>query len=129
MNETLERRYRRLLRLYPKAFRQEREEEILTVLMADASEEQTRPSLGVTLNLFIHALGWRIRHTTIPHAWEYRHARVMVPVRIGSGIWLVCLTAILYGYSRAGWWTPLLVVAACAHFYIAYRLTHRPIPQ
>jgi hypothetical protein len=34
----LERRYRRLLALYPRAFRTEREEEMLAVLMAGAAE-------------------------------------------------------------------------------------------
>jgi hypothetical protein len=36
----LERRYRSLLALYPKAFRREHEQEILSVLMADAPEDQ-----------------------------------------------------------------------------------------
>ena len=59
-------------------------------------------------------------------AWEYRHPRVMVPVRVLSGIWLVALTAILYGYGVGGWWGLLLVPAAAAHFYVAYRnLRHR----
>jgi hypothetical protein len=129
MNETLERRYRRLLRLYPKTFRRGHEEEILAVLMAGATKAQTRPRLAETFNLLIHAFAWRIRHTTIPQVWEYRHARVMLPVRVVSGTWLLVLTAILYGYDRAGWWTPLLVPAAFGHFYVAYRLSHRPISQ
>lgn len=127
MNETLERRYRRLLRLYPKTFRREREEEILAVLMAGADAAQTRPHLAETFNLLIHAFAWRMRHTTIPQAWEYRQARVMLPVRVASGIWLLVLTAILYGYHRAGWWTPLLVPAGLGHLYAAYRLRRRPI--
>jgi hypothetical protein len=39
----LERRYRRMLAFYPKAFRQEREQEILSVLMSGAAEGQRRP--------------------------------------------------------------------------------------
>jgi hypothetical protein len=54
-------------------------------------------------------------------AWEYTHRRVMVPVRVVSGIWLVALTAILYGYGVGGWWGVLLVPAAAVHFYVAYR--------
>ncbi len=129
MNETLERRYRRLLRFYPKAFRREREEEILAVLMAGATESQTRPRLVETFNLLIHAFVWRARHTTIPSSWEYRHVRVILPLRVAIGIWLLVLTAILYGYDRAGWWTPLLALAALAHFYVAYRLSRRPISR
>jgi hypothetical protein len=48
----------------------------------------------------------------------------MFPVRVGSGIWLLVLTAILYGYGRGGWWAALLVPAATLHFYLAYRLRH-----
>jgi hypothetical protein len=42
----LERRYRALLALYPKAFRREHEQEILSVLMAAAPEGQKRPRMG-----------------------------------------------------------------------------------
>jgi hypothetical protein len=56
----------------------------------------------------------------------------MVPVRVLIGIWLVALTAIIYGYGYGygygvgGWWGLLLVPAAAAHFYVAYRnLRHR----
>ena len=44
-------------------------------------------------------IGTRVRTSC---AWEYRHRRFMVPVRIGIGIWLVVLTAILYGRGRGG---------------------------
>jgi predicted PurR-regulated permease PerM len=50
----------------------------------------------------------------------------MVPVRVLCGLWLVALTAILYGYGLGGWWGVLLVPAAALHFYVAYRsLRHR----
>jgi hypothetical protein len=42
----LERRYRRLLVCYPRAFRREHEQEILAVLMAGAGDGQQRPRLG-----------------------------------------------------------------------------------
>jgi hypothetical protein len=42
----LERRYRALLALYPKAFRREHEQEILSVLMAAAADGQKRPRLA-----------------------------------------------------------------------------------
>ena len=47
----LERRYRRLLACYPRAFRREHEQEILAVLMAGADEGQQRPRLGEAANL------------------------------------------------------------------------------
>jgi 4-hydroxybenzoate polyprenyltransferase len=56
-----------------------------------------------------------------PWAWDYRHPRVAIPVRIASGIWLVVLTVILYSHGIGGWWGLLLVPAAALHFYLAYR--------
>jgi hypothetical protein len=60
----------------------------------------------------------------IPSQWEYGHRRVMLPVRVGIGIWLLVITAILYGSGRGGWWGALLIPAAALHFYLAYRLRH-----
>jgi hypothetical protein len=45
-SKTLERRYRRLLAFYPRAFRREHEQEILSVLLAGAAEGQRRPRLA-----------------------------------------------------------------------------------
>jgi hypothetical protein len=122
----LERRYRRLLAFYPKAFRREHEEEILAVLMAAAAERQQRPRLAESADLLSNAISMRVRQTQVPVPWEYAHARLMLPVRIVTGLWLVFLTAVLYGYGRGGWWGALLVPAATLHFYIAYRLLHPP---
>jgi hypothetical protein len=41
-------------------------------------------------------------------------------VRIGVGVWLLALGAILCGYGY--WWGVLLVAPAALHFYLAYRL-------
>jgi hypothetical protein len=124
----LERRYRSLLALYPKAFRRDHEQEMLAVLMAAAREGQERPRLGESADLVRSAMFMRVRQTKVPTTWEYRHARLMVPVRIVTGLWLVFLTAVLYGYGRGGWWGALLIPAATLHFYIAYRLIHRARP-
>lgn len=122
----LERRYRSLLALYPKAFRRDHEEEILSVLMAAAAEGQRRPRLAESADLVRSAIFMRLRQATVPVSWEYRHASLMLPVRVVTGVWLVFLTAILYGYGSGGWWGALLVPAATLQFYIAYRLIHRP---
>ncbi len=58
---TLERGYRRLLACYPRAFRRENEEEILTVLMACAQDGQTRPSLEASADLIKGAVRMRLR--------------------------------------------------------------------
>jgi hypothetical protein len=123
----LERRYRRLLAGYPAAFRREYEQELLSVLMAGAQPGQRWPRLAEAADLLGSATLTRLRtRWRTSWAWEYRHRRVMVPVRVLSGIWLVVLTAILYGYGLGGWWGVLLVPAAALHFYVAYRnLRHR----
>ena len=98
----LERGYRRLLVLYPKAFRREHEQELLSVLMAGAAEGQRRPGVAESFDLVRHAIFMRLRHTRVPTSWEYRHARVMGPLRLGIGLWLLLLTGILYGVWARG---------------------------
>jgi hypothetical protein len=122
----LERRYRSLLELYPKAFRREHEQEILSVLMASASEGQERPRLAESADLVRSAILMRLRQTRVPTSREYRRARLMLPVRVVIGVWLVFLTAVLYGSGHGGWWGALLVPAATLHLYIAYRLIRPP---
>jgi hypothetical protein len=43
-------------------------------------------------------------------------------LRVGVGIWLLLLTAILYRAGVGGPWELLLVGAAALHFGLAYRL-------
>ena len=57
----LERRYRRLLAWYPRAFRRENEEEILAVLLACAQEGQRRPGLAASADLIKGAIRMRLR--------------------------------------------------------------------
>jgi hypothetical protein len=54
--------------------------------------------------------------------YGYKHPQLIARVRVGVGVWLLILTAILYGSGRGGAWGALLVPAAAAHFYLAYRL-------
>jgi hypothetical protein len=58
--------------------------------------------------------------------FEYRHPRVFAGVRMTAGVWLLILTAILYGYDRGGWWRALLIPAAAGHLYFAYLLYRLP---
>jgi hypothetical protein len=57
----LERGYRRLLAWYPRGFRRERADEMLTVLMAGARDGQRRPSAAETVNLIVNGLRLRLR--------------------------------------------------------------------
>jgi hypothetical protein len=60
MSATLERRYRWLLALFPRRYRQEYEEEVLTVLLAGAREGQRHPGARESLDLLLHALRTRL---------------------------------------------------------------------
>jgi hypothetical protein len=52
----------------------------------------------------------------------YKRPLLVARLRIGVGVWLLILTAILYGYGRGSWWGVLLVPAAALNFYLAYRV-------
>jgi hypothetical protein len=58
---SLERRYRRLLGFYPRDFRRENTEEILTVLLACAEDGQQRPGLAASADLIRGAVRMRLR--------------------------------------------------------------------
>jgi hypothetical protein len=69
----LERRYRRLLRVYPRWYRAEREDEILGVLMDRATPEQGRPTAWDTFDLVWAGLGRRLQvrpPTVAASAWS-----------------------------------------------------------
>lgn len=54
---------------------------------------------------------------------EHKHPRVVARIRIGVGVWLLVLAAILCGSGY--WWGVLLAAPAALHFYLAYRLLHK----
>jgi hypothetical protein len=54
-----------------------------------------------------------------PRTWSHRQ---IARLRVGVGIWLLLLTAILYRAGVGGPWELLLVGAAALHFGLAYRL-------
>ena len=116
----LERRYRRWLAFYPKSFRAEREEEMVSVLMQGADSDQTRPRAREAADLAMHGLRRRVRR--FPSDWERAHANVMFPVRIVIALWLCLLSAFLIVYHHGELWLLLLVPAILLHLYIAYRI-------
>jgi hypothetical protein len=59
---------------------------------------------------------------TLAAPYSYRHPRLIARVRVGVGVWLLILTAILCGPGNAGWWGLLLLPAAALHFYLAFRV-------
>jgi uncharacterized protein (DUF58 family) len=64
--------------------------------------------------------GDRLMKLVTPYG--YRHPLLVARVRIGVDVWLLILTAVLYGHGQGGWWGVLLVAAAALHFYLAYRV-------
>jgi hypothetical protein len=60
----LERRYRRLLACYPRAFRSEHEEEMLVVLLACARHGRQRPGVWDAANLLLNAMRMRLAPPT-----------------------------------------------------------------
>jgi hypothetical protein len=78
----LQRRYRRVLACYPKAFRRENGEEILAVLLATAHEGQQRPGLAESADLIRSALRMHLGLSRAPR-----------PVRAAAR--LMCLGAVL----------------------------------
>lgn len=77
----LERGYRRLVACYPKSFRRENGEEIISVLMATASQGQRRPSLTESADLLKGAFRMRMG---LSHA----------PMSVVRAVRLMCLGAI-----------------------------------
>jgi hypothetical protein len=128
MNDTdrLERRYRRLLSLYPRAFRRDHEQEMLGVLLDGAPDGASRPRLGEWLNLMRGALVMYVRHPSQPGRWERAHAQVMLPLRILLGLWLTFLTVVLLSLSSAPLWALLTGPFALLHFWFAYQLRRFP---
>jgi fatty acid desaturase len=53
-----------------------------------------------------------------------KHPRQVAWLRIAIGIWLLGLTAALYGSGHGGEWAWLLAVGTLVHFGYAYRLFH-----
>jgi len=78
----LERRYRRMLACYPRAFRRESEDEVLAVLMSTAHEGRRRPGVAESADLIRGALRM---HLSMP--------RPPRPVR--NAVRLMCLGAVL----------------------------------
>jgi hypothetical protein len=89
----LERRYRRLLAWYPRAFRREHEEEMLVVLMAGAGDGRRRPGLADSADLIRNAIWMRLR------PWAKRPAPTVVwAVRLmvlGAALELAALVTVL----------------------------------
>jgi hypothetical protein len=124
----LERRYRRWLALYPKSFRDEHAEEMVSVLMEGADPGRSRPRAGEALNIARHGLARR-RGRGFPSEWEKRHANVMFPLRILIALWLVFISSMLVGFHRGEVWLVLSIPGILLHLYIAFRIRPSAVPR
>jgi hypothetical protein len=96
----LERRYRRLLASYPRAFRQDSGEELIAVLMASASEGQRRPGVAGTADLIRSGLRMRLRPSVPGSARTVRAAvRLMYA---GAAVTTVSLIAAVVSVAVVG---------------------------
>jgi len=102
----LERRYRRLLACYPRAFRRENGEEVLAVLLACAQEGQRRPGLAASADLLKGAVHAWLR----PAPGQPRNVRIAVRL-MGTGVFAQ-LAALVTVVVTAG-----SVRSAVAHRY------------
>jgi hypothetical protein len=97
----LERRYRRLLRLYPREFRARRETEMLGVLMASARDEQTRPAPGDIADIVRGSLLMRLRGPR--GGWASALAVFAVLAPLFLVLTDILLVAVPYWESPAAW--------------------------
>jgi hypothetical protein len=116
----LERRYQRLLALYPRAFRRERGEEMLAVLMAGAAEGQRRPRLDESTNLIGSAIFTRLRRAKLQPDWVFRHPRVSICMYVIPALWWLVLTPLLC--SIGYWWGLGLLPFVVLHLWLARRV-------
>ena len=112
----LERRYRRRLACYPRAFRRENEEEILAVLLACAEDGQQRPGPAATADLLRGALRMRLR----PPGSPPRTVRAAIGLMFAGAVAQVAtLITIIVTADR--------VRAAVAHSYPGLAAAHHAL--
>jgi hypothetical protein len=89
----LERRYRRLLAWYPRAFRREHEEDILWVFMAGVEDGRWRPGLAASADLIKSATWMRLR-PGVPRSARTVFAAVRL-MYVGAAVELCTLITIV----------------------------------
>ena len=120
--QRLERRYWRLLSLYPKSVREARREEMLATLMDGSEQDRTRPRADEAVNLVGHALKMQTLHSEIPD----RHPFGLLAVRAVLAVWILVATVILCTLSQ--WvWAAVVFAFFPLNAYLADRIVRRSI--
>ena len=128
-NAKLERRYRRLLRLYPRSYQQTHGEDMLGVLMADSDRSDDRSRLAAALDLvrgafLVHTrYWWEMRSATEHGRLAVRHPLFVIRVRLAVALWLCVVTAVLC--SRGDWWGLGILAFVAIHLILAGRTAAR----
>jgi hypothetical protein len=128
-NARLERRYRRLLGLYPRSYREQHGEDMLGVLMADSGKRGSRSRLTSALDLvraafLVHTrYWWEMRVATERGRLAVSHPLFVIRVRLAVAVWLCILTAVLC--ARGYWWGLTILLFVVAHLVLAGRTAHR----
>jgi hypothetical protein len=125
-NKTLERRYRRLLRLYPRSYQHQHAEDMLGVLMSGANSGQSRPRPSETFDLVRGALfiqmryWWQMRLATEHDSLAVRHPDFVIRVRIGVSLWL-CFLAVILFVTGLYWWGAAMIFFVGLHLLFIRR--------
>jgi hypothetical protein len=128
-NARLERRYRRLLRLYPRSYREKHGDDILGVLMTDPNGPQKHSRSAAALDLLRGALlvhtryWWEMRAATEHGRLAVRHPLFVIRVRLVVALWLCVVTAVLC--ARGYWWGLAMLVFVALHLLLAGRTAMR----
>ncbi|HWD70100.1 MAG TPA: hypothetical protein VG293_07875 [Solirubrobacteraceae bacterium] len=125
----LERRYRRLLHLYPRSYQAKHGEDMLGVLMRDSKAGDGRSRLASARDLTRGALlvhtryWWQMRAATEHQRLAVRHPLIVIRVRLAVAVWLCVLTALLC--ARGDWWGLAILLFVVAHLVLAGRTAAR----
>jgi hypothetical protein len=128
-NARLERRYRRLLGLYPRSYREQHGEDMLGVLMTDADHGKDRSRLSAALDLLrgavlVHTRYWWEMRSAVEHGrLAARHPLFVIRVRLAVAVWLCVVTAVLCAHGD--WWGLAILLFVVAHLVLAGRTAAR----
>jgi hypothetical protein len=128
-NARLERRYRRLLGLYPRSYREQHGEDMLGVLMTEADHGQDRSRSSAALDLLrgallVHTRYWWEMRSAVEHGrLVLRHPLFVIRIRLAVAVWLCVVTAVLC--ARGYWWGLAILLFVVAHLVLAGRTAAR----